>query len=235
MPVIFQEKIDRVLNNQTPAWQDDVLIVTRGEAHEHFNDINNILKALEDAGYRASLEKTELFKKEIDWLGYHIDENGISPKQSKTEAILAVETPKRLRDVRSFLGSVQYLGKFIKGLTDLTGPLRKLTEKTVTKWEWTKIEQTAFDKIKTKIAEIDSLAHYDPQKETILQVDASTVGLGATLWQTDENGRKPISYHSRKLNPAEMKYAVNELEMLAIVNGTEHFKHYLLGNHCLVC
>ena len=69
MPVIFQENIDRVLNNQTPAWQDDVLIVTRGVAHEHFNDINNILKALEDAGYRASLEKTELFKKEIDWLG----------------------------------------------------------------------------------------------------------------------------------------------------------------------
>ena len=93
------------------------------------------------------MKKTELFKKEIDWLGYHIDENGISPKQSKTEAILAVETPKRLRDVRSFLSSVQYLGKFIKGLTDLTGPLRKLTEKAVTKWDWTVIEQTAFDKI----------------------------------------------------------------------------------------
>ena len=90
------------------------------------------------------------------------------------------------------------MGKFIKGLTDLTGPLRRLTEKAVTKWEWTVTEQTAFDKIKTKIAEIDSLAHYDPQKETILQVDASTVGLGATLWQVDENGRRPISYHSRK-------------------------------------
>ena len=109
-------------------------------------------------------------------------------------------------------------------------PLRKLTEKTVTRWNWTEVEQNAFDRIKTEITDIKNLAHYDTEKETILSVDASTVGLGATLWQVDHNGqRKPVSYHSRKLNKAETKYAINELEMLAIVNGCEYFKHYLLG------
>ena len=54
--------------------------MTRGEAEEHFSDVDKILKLLEDAGYRASEEKTEMFKKEIDWIGYHIDERGIKPK-----------------------------------------------------------------------------------------------------------------------------------------------------------
>ena len=61
-----------------------------------------------------------MFKKEIDWIGYHIDKNGIKPKQSKTDAILAIERPDRIKDVRSFLGSVQYPGKFIPHLADLT-------------------------------------------------------------------------------------------------------------------
>merc|ERR1711894_243548 len=120
---------------QTSAWQDDILIVTRGEAKEHFSDLDKILKLIEDAGYRASEEKTEMFKKEIDWIGYHIDERGIKPKKSKTDAILAIERPDRIKDVRSFLGSVQYLGKFNPHLTE---PLRQLTEKTVTKWHWEK-------------------------------------------------------------------------------------------------
>ena len=220
MPVIFQEKIDRVLEMKTPAWQDDILVVTRGSANDHFKDVNEILERLEKAGYRASSEKTELFRKEINWLGYHISADGIKPKQQKTDAILAFKPPTKIKEVRSFLGSVQYLSKFIPRLADLTKPLRKLTEKTVTRWNWTEVEQNAFDRIKTEITDIKNLAHYDTEKETILSVDASTVGLGATLWQVDHNGqRKPVSYHSRKLNKAETKYAINELEMLAIVNG----------------
>ena len=194
MPVIFQVKIDRVLEMKTPAWQDDILVVTRGCANDHFKDVSEILERLEKAGYRASSEKTQLFRKEIDWLGYHISADGITPKQEKTEAILAFKPPTKIKEVRSFLGSVQYLSKFIPRLADLTKPLRKLTEKTVTRWNWTEVEQNAFDRIKSEISDIKNLAHYDTGKETILSVDASTVGLGATLWQVDNNGqRKPVS------------------------------------------
>ena len=43
MPVIFQEKIDRVLEMKTPAWQDDILVVTRGSAGDQFKDVSEIL------------------------------------------------------------------------------------------------------------------------------------------------------------------------------------------------
>ena len=65
MPMIFQEKIDRVLDLQTPAWQDDILIVTRGEAEEHFSDVDKILKLLENAGYRACEEKPRCLKRKL--------------------------------------------------------------------------------------------------------------------------------------------------------------------------
>ena len=123
---------------QTPASQDDILIVTISEAEEHYNEVNEISKFLEETGYRASVKNTELFQIEIDWLGHHIYESGIKPKKSKTDAILAIEKPDRIRDVRSFLGLVQYLGKFIPHLTDLTKPRMQLTEKTVRKWHWEK-------------------------------------------------------------------------------------------------
>ena len=52
-----------------------------------------------------------------------------------------------------------------------------------TKWQWLEQQQEAFDEIKSNIANINSLKHYDPEAETILTTDASTKGLGATLWQ----------------------------------------------------
>ena len=51
---IFQEKIDRTLEYSTPAWLDDIIVVTQGDRKEHEKKLFDILKKLENAGYRAS-------------------------------------------------------------------------------------------------------------------------------------------------------------------------------------
>ena len=130
--------------------------------------------------------------------------------------------------MRSFLGSVQYLTKFIANLSTKTEPIRQLLKKQV-KWNWGAAQRKAFDQIKHDIAHIATLKHYDPSATTILSTDASTKGLGATLWQEDSEGRRPVAFASRFLNAAERNYAINELELLAVKWATEHFKHYLLG------
>ena len=74
------------------------------------------------------------------------------------------------------------------------------------------------------------LAHYNSYKENILTTDASTKGLGATMWQKQKDGNlKPVGFASRFLLDTDKKYAINELELLVIVWGLEHFRLYVYG------
>ncbi len=131
MPVVFQEMLDRNLRNKIPAWQDDMIIVTRGSVEEHLKEVMEILQILQKKGYRASFEKSKFFEKEVDWCGFRINEEGIKPRISRTEAIAKIKPPKTLTEIRSFLGSIQYLMKYIPNLTTKTAPLRSLLQKTL--------------------------------------------------------------------------------------------------------
>ena len=74
------------------------------------------------------------------------------------------------------------------------------------------------------------LAHYAKDKNNIVTTDASTTGLGITLWQKQDDGNtKQIAYGSRYLNETEKRYSIGELELLAVVWGLEKFRFYLYG------
>ena len=66
---VFQEHIDRVLEFKTPVWLNDIICLTNGSNEEHGREVREVLMELQNAGYRASEKKTELFKKELTWLG----------------------------------------------------------------------------------------------------------------------------------------------------------------------
>ena len=229
LPTIFQEKMDRTLKFKTPAWIDDIIIVTRGEKSEHIKRIEETLTELQDAGYRAGKDKTEFCLKETVWLGHHISKDGIKPNEEKTLPITNLEHPNNPKELKSFLGAVQYFSKFIKDLSKLTDRMRQLLKKD-TEWEWTEERESDFKKVKETLAELPCLTHYSPKRENIITTDASKHGLGAILWQTQPDGnRKPIQYASRYLNDAEKRYSTNELELLAVVWGLEHFRFYIYG------
>ncbi len=103
MPVIFQEKIDKTLRNTAPAWQDDVIIVTRSPIEKHKKELDEVLGLLEKEGYKASFKKSKLFEKKATWCGFELDENGISPKKDKVAAVKKINPPKTLKEVKSLL------------------------------------------------------------------------------------------------------------------------------------
>ena len=181
-------------------WQDDIFVVTRGTEEEHYEEVAEILNLLEKNGYRASYEKSKFFQDSATWCGYAIDEYGIGPKNSRgVEAVLAIKPLRTLKEVRSFLGAVQYLSKLIPKLSEITQPLRELLKKN-TRWTWECKHNAAFELIKCDIANIQSLKHYDPSAETILTTDAST------LWQAAERVRRPVAFASKFLSDSEKKY-----------------------------
>ena len=153
----------------------------------------NCLKRLDDKNVRIKLPKSHFGKLEIDWLGYHISQSVISPLESKTAAILALEAPKTLTKLRSFLGSVHYIGKFIPNLAQISHPLRPLLKKT-SKFIWTEEHEKCFNEIKICIANATANSHYNSQLETRVKCDASRSGLGAALEQLTVDGWKPIAF-----------------------------------------
>ena len=229
IPTIFQEKIDQTLENKHPAWLDDILVVTKGTKEQHTRELIEVLTKLENAGYRLSENKTEFYKTEIEWVGHKIDQNGIRPLQDKLKAIQELKEPKNEKELKSFLGAIQYLSKYIENLSAQTDLLRQLLKKK-NNWNWSTEHSEAFNQLKQKITEIPCLAHYSSVRPNTLTTDASTKGLGATLWQEQNNGDlKPIAFASRFLSDTEKKYAINELELLAVVWGLEHFRLYIYG------
>ena len=107
--------------------------------------------------------------------------------------------------------------------------MRKLFQKNE-QWKWGPEQETDFNRIKQTLAESPCLTHYAKGKDNIMTTDASTIGLGITLWQKQVDGNtKPIAYGSRYLNETEKKYPFGELELLAVAYGLEKFRFYLFG------
>ena len=126
---VFQEHIDKVLEFKTPVWLDDIICVTNGTIDEHEREVREVLTKLQNAGYRASERKTELFKQEITWLGYRINQSGVKPIKDKTEALTKLKAPKNAKELKSFLGSIQHLSNFINNLPKKTDRMRRLLKK----------------------------------------------------------------------------------------------------------
>ena len=191
------------MGNKHPAWLDDILVVTKGTKEQHTRELVDVLTKLENAGYRLSENKTEFFKYEIEWVGNKIDQNGMRPLQDKLKAIQELKEPKNKKELKSFLGAIQYLSKYIENLSAQTDLLRQLLKKN-NEWIWTPEHSAAFTQLKKKITEIPCLAHYSSNLPNTITTDASTKGLGAILWQEQHNGElKPIAFASRFLSDTE--------------------------------
>ena len=96
--------------------------------------------------------------------------------------------------------------------------------------------RSAFQKLKKAVMSAPVLAYPDPNKEYLLEIDASKLGLGAVLSQKQSNGRyHPVAFRSRPLHGVEVNYHSIKLKFLAMKWSIEHFQTYLLGCHFKVC
>ena len=120
-------------------------------------------------------------------------------------------------------------------LADYTATLRELTKKHV-HFRWVPHHQAALDKIKKELSSSRIISNYDPNPATptILQCDASQVGLGAWLRQESNSTEKIVAMASRALTVTESRYSNTERECLAVVFELEKFEYYLYGRKVIV-
>ena len=172
----------------TPAWLDDIFVVTRGNTQKHEKKVFDI--------FRATEGKFEFFIDQTKWLGHIIDKNGIKPSEEKAGVVLKLNPPKNAKQLNSLLGVIQYTANFLPKPSEKTDRLRKILKKNET-WNWGIEQQEDFGMMKQMLTEGPCLAHYAKDKDNMVTTDASTTGLGITLWQKQEDGKtKPIAYGS---------------------------------------
>ena len=210
------------------VYLDDILITGESEA-AHLRNLAAVLDRLESAGIRFKRGKCAFMLPEVEYLGHRISASGLQPLASKVRAIAEAPTPRNVSELKSFLGLLNYYGRFLPDLATLLAPLYEPLQLT-RRWSWGKSQSRAFEHVKKALTTSSLLTHFDPKKPATLSCDASPYGVGAVLSHHMKDGlEQPIAFASRTLSVAEKKYAQLDKEALSIVFGVKRFHQYLYG------
>ena len=222
---IFQSAVAELLSGLDGAKNvsDDIIVYGKTQA-EHDSRLKATLERLDSHNVKLKKEKCKFSQSCVKFYGHIFNKQGLSPDPKKIEAIIQAEPPENAKEMKSLLGLVSYISRFIPDYASLTAPLRQLTHQDV-KWKWEEQEIQAFERLKEVLTNTQTMSYFDPTQPTEVLVDASPAGLGAMLCQN----KRPISYASKSLTGPESRYSQTEREMLAVVWGVEHFHLYLYG------
>ena len=230
-PEVFQRRMHELIEGLRgiEVVADDFVVAGFGDTlEEAFRDHNKNLVAFlqrcSASGVKLAMEKLQLCLEEVPLIGHYTTKSGLKIHPEKVRAVLEMPRPTDVKSLLRFNGTVQYLAKFLPGLSDMAHPLRQLTRKDA-EWVWSETQEKAWSDIKSAISQAPVLRFYSLQDEVTLQCDASDTGLGAALLQLQQ----PVSFASRALTQTETRYAQIEKELLAIVFACEKFDEYIFG------
>lgn len=198
---------------------------------EHEQHVRLVLECLSQYGVLINPQKCVFG---ADSLGHHIDKTGISPLAEKVQAIRTFPQPHTQRKLREFIGMVNFYHRFLPQCAQLMQPLHALLsapKDKAKKLSWSEQALVAFQDTKEALANATLLSYPKAEASTSLVTDASEIAVGAVLQQFIDNMWKPISFFSKKMQPAETRYSTFDRELLAIYLAIKHFSHFLEGRH----
>ena len=145
---------------------DDILVAGESES-EHLETLDEVLRRLKEAGLRLKQKKCAFMLPSVEYLGHQISADGLRPTEEKIRAIAEAPAPRNVAQLRSFLGLVNYYGKFLPQLSTTLAPLYGLLQKH-TKWIWGPEQEKSFTEAKAQLTSPCLLVHFDPDKELLL-------------------------------------------------------------------
>ena len=172
-PSIFQQTMENLLQGipNTCIYLDDVLI-TGDSQQSHLANLEAVMCKLQTAGLRLKRSKCNFMMPSVEYLGHQISAQGLQPTEDKVHTIKAAPVPTDVTQLRSFVGLVNFYGKFLPNLSSVLAPLYALLQKG-SKWKWGAQQEKAFAAVKSQLTSDCLLVHFDPQKSLTLACDAS--------------------------------------------------------------
>ncbi|KAL0156943.1 hypothetical protein M9458_048189, partial [Cirrhinus mrigala] len=233
-PSYFQAFINETFRDMLNRWVivyiDDILIYS-STLLDHIQHVRSVLQRLIAHQLYAKEEKCEFHQGKVSFLGYVISSEGVAMDKKKVNAVLNWPRPATLKELQRFLGFANFYRRLIRHFSTVAAPLTAMIKRGTTRLSWTQPALQAFNDLRRRFSSAPILHHPDPDKPFIVEVDASSTGVGAVLSQRQGDPPKmyPCAYFSHKLNPAERNYDVGNRELLAIKLALEEWRHWLEG------
>ena len=232
-PAVFQALVNDVLRDMinlfVVVYLDDILIFSRS-MEEHHQHVRKVLQRLLENRLYVKAEKCVFHTTSVTYLGNVVEEGRMRADPAKIKAVVEWPRPSDRTQLRRFLGFAGFVRRFIKGFSQVAGPLTSLTSPSLP-FVWTPEAEAAFLRLKDLFSSAPVLIHPDPARQFIVEVDASDAGIGAVLSQRSEEDHRvhPCAYFSRRLDAAEANYDVGNKELLAVHAALEVWRHWLEG------
>ena len=229
----FERLIERVVGHlqweKCICYLDDVIIFG-SDFKTTLEKLRAVFSMFRAARLVLKASKCKFFQRRIAILGHIATENGTLCDPEKTAAIQTWPRPTNAKEVRSFLGLVNFYRSYISDCATLAFPLNNLTRKHV-RFKWDDKCEESFNALKQRLVALPILAYPTRTGKFILQTDSSGYGIGAILSQEQEGREVVIVYGSKTLSKSQQNYCTTMRELYAVVHFMRYYKHYLMGRH----
>jgi transposase InsO family protein len=249
-PATFQRLMEDCLGdlkyNICCVYLDDIIVYS-STIDSHLTRLEQVFNRLDEYGLKLAPKKCEFFKDKLKYLGYMVSAEGIETDPDKVQKVKDWPVPQNPDELRMFLGFASFYRRFVENFAQKAKPLHELLGGTAVKskkksarkseysWSWNEIHNVAFESLKDALTSTPVLAYADYSLPFVLCTDACMDGLGAILYQIQDDKPRVIAYASRGLNRNERNYSTHKLEFLALKWAvTSKFHDYLYGNNFTV-
>ena len=189
-PAVFQAMINDVLRDFLDrfvyVYLDDILIYS-SDLESHKTHVSQVLQRLLEHKLYVKAEKSEFHADTISFLGFIVAPGRVQMDPAKIRAVAEWPTPDNRKKVQQFLGFANFYRRFIRGFSAIAAPLHTLTSPKV-RFLWSPEAVSAFQELKPRFTTAPILTMPDPQRQFVVEVDASNEGIGAVLSQRSQHG-----------------------------------------------
>uniref|UniRef100_H2YBQ6 Gypsy retrotransposon integrase-like protein 1 n=1 Tax=Ciona savignyi TaxID=51511 RepID=H2YBQ6_CIOSA len=177
--------------------------------------------------------------KQVHFLGFTVDGDGISIPDDRVDIITKVPRPQTLYELQRFLGMVNFYRDFLPNIASCLSKMTSLLgkdckRKSKKKIVWTDEAIKFFDDCKQSLQNATTLANPKLHAQIVLLTDASNTAVGASLNQRIGSQLAPLSFFSKSLTGPERNYSTYDRELLAIYKAVKHYQHELRGRKVIV-
>lgn len=228
----FQRFIDSVLRDLSfcYAYLDDILVASKDE-YEHLHHLEQLFKRLDEYGVIINPAKCVFGVPEVLFLGYTCNERGVRPPMERVAAIQNFLKPTTIKQLRAFLGMVNFYRRFLPETAHIQEPLNAMLKGPKAKGNspvsWTSDADVAFLRLKESLAHATMLAHPVAGAPLSVTTDASDFAIGAVLQQLVDDMWQPLAFFSRTLTPTQRNWSTYDRELFATYAAIKRFRHML--------